>query len=560
MRQGRNATDREAGQPPHGISVGTSDGSFREGRHFGLAHAIGPRGNNHDSGISLGENDALGDLSDGRAESIRRLLGRPGPGRHVDDLDLETGCQESFLNPLGIAMHAGHDTGHDSRDSYGTKDHRQVRVTVPPRPLKHKTFKKPNPEGSRKKRRGIKYWWGRRKKRGHGPTKSPPDETIFTGSDPWPPDLPKTFDAIVWEQDNATGPGTPLAYLNWTQAQQDELRAAYLRALEGKPSGLVDPPPNKATPLDEDGPTTVLDKVHAWPLFINYVAWSLALEMSGKTSWSLENYEAEELALLFDSRHMFIWDVAEGGYRFEKIKGRVVPAPPDYVLSFLETNATFDSRIGTIAGVLEWCRANMWHFYYSATTSNMEKHWQYRGFTPVSRVIEGTLSAVSPNDGVQSWTAGCHGTLGFLRSVLRVANIPVMWVRVCGHSQVHFIAEGMYLAHGDDPYSGFAKDPAISAEEMMIDSSTYTAWFVSSSDEDACKNVSGRTGELAVKYLPVALLEVYCNDLKTGVPHANGRVVKNLPSYTLQQLEDVEHLWDRMDSKLASIGGCSALP
>lgn len=49
----------------------------------------------------------------------------------------------------------------------------------------------------------------------------------------------------------------------------------------------------------------------------------------------------------------------------------------------------------------------------------MHNHWQYRGWPPVERIISGTNDPVL---GVRHWTAGCRGTSGFLRLVLRTTN------------------------------------------------------------------------------------------------------------------------------------------
>ena len=48
-----------------------------------------------------------------------------------------------------------------------------------------------------------------------------------------------------------------------------------------------------------------------------------------------------------------------------------------------------------------------------------------------------------------------HG--GFLRAVLRTANIPVAQTRVAGHALVHLVREGLFLSHGDDPYGGLSE-------------------------------------------------------------------------------------------------------
>ena len=43
----------------------------------------------------------------------------------------------------------------------------------------------------------------------------------------------------------------------------------------------------------------------------------------------------------------------------------------------------------------------------------------------MKRIINGTLHPKYASDPPRHWTAGCHGTVGFLRAVLRTVNIPV---------------------------------------------------------------------------------------------------------------------------------------
>ena len=73
-----------------------------------------------------------------------------------------------------------------------------------------------------------------------------------------------------------------------------------------------------------------------------------------------------------------------------------------------------------------------------------------------SRIIAGTPFAGEENmplGGILHRTAGCHGTAGFLRAVLRTVNIPVQERYANGHGIVAFTSESRYLSHADDPYS-----------------------------------------------------------------------------------------------------------
>jgi hypothetical protein len=138
------------------------------------------------------------------------------------------------------------------------------------------------------------------------------------------------------------------------------------------------------------------------------------------------------------------------------------------------------TRKETIGKVLDWMRGDMWHFFGTDTFGTYNAVWQYRGYVPLSRIIGGTIDANNPSYGVQHWTAGCHGSVGFLHAVLRVLNIPVQPVWVCGHELAYFTSEKLYLDHGDDPYNAVVKAaPNSPILNLLIDEPTYQAWFTS---------------------------------------------------------------------------------
>ena len=65
-----------------------------------------------------------------------------------------------------------------------------------------------------------------------------------------------------------------------------------------------------------------------------------------------------------------------------------------------------------------------------------------RGPAPVSRILAATTnSAFDAN--AHHYTAGCHGTSGFLNSILRVLNIPVDTNVNSGHSLTRFMTDAV---------------------------------------------------------------------------------------------------------------------
>jgi hypothetical protein len=366
---------------------------------------------------------------------------------------------------------------------------------------------------------------------------------------------PTIASAMVWESSTGTA-----AYPGWPQARKDALRSAFLAAWQRASIAIEDPPANQVSLANGQFPTTVLSEPTAWALYVAHVGLALATELGQWVPWSLTGYPADQLPLLLDSREMFSWSAAHSGYQVEFSKGAVTPAPPNTVLSFLGTRGLIGhSRLDTVGRLLEWARANLIHFTGAFETANMEAQWQYRGLPPLSRVISGTPTTGSPT--LRNRTGGCWGTAGFLRAVLRVINIPARLVRAGAHATSHFISEGRYLSHGDDPYNALTRcSPPYPARELLIDQARFDAWFGPAvPDAEKSRNVGRRPRELAIQYLPNYLLRNHCEDLAAGRSHAESHVVETLSNYTVAELEAAQ-LWQRMDAKIAGMGGCANVP
>ncbi len=396
---------------------------------------------------------------------------------------------------------------------------------------------------------------------------------------------PTVRDAIVWELNDIYY--TKLPYTSWPSTRKQALTQAFYLAYHRFPSGLKDPPPN-INPYAS--PTNItLSADNAWALYLAHVAHSLALEIRGDVPWSLTTMATKELAILFDSREYFTAVGGNGGYTYNPwLLGDVLPSPPDVVYAFLKANnipqgippyltpsarTIYSARYQSVAQLLEWCGDRMSH--YQAGAGTYVDYWQYNGPAPVSRVIAGTVCATYPSasapDGlVRHWTAGCHGTGGFLRAVCRCMNIAAEISKKNYHSQTHFIALGAWLDHDDNPYNSFARrslalignsDLTYPAYLLLVPDATYNTWFDPTlSDAQRQANVGRRVAELALQYLPFGLLWARYIDQLQGNAPANSLVFSNLSihGYTLAQLDSYD-LWNRMDAKIAACGGPGAL-
>jgi hypothetical protein len=384
----------------------------------------------------------------------------------------------------------------------------------------------------------------------------------------WLNQNPTVRDAISWEGSNGRA-----GWSSWTSEQKDFLRRTFAAAWNTSFLLLEDPPRNIATPGDTDAPLTVITETDAWLLYVAYISYNLAVEIAGWTSWSLTTYPQDQLEQLLDSRQMYRWNNANQG--FDVCEGQasenVVPASPWTTLLFLYENGIYTcrSRADVIARMVEWCRQNLAHFSGGFEAKNMEDQWQYRGCPPVFRIIRGTAfpgAEVESFRAVLHRTAGCWGTTSFLKATLRVLNIPVKEVviqsGIVRHSLPSFVSEGLYMTHGDDPYSRLTKcTPPYPSRELLIDQAKFDQWFGSNVPAaEQLKNVGRQVQELAIEHLPDSLLRAHCRDQAANVANADSEVYDSFKNrFTVAELE-AQNLWTRLDDKIRSLGGCSQIP
>ena len=246
-----------------------------------------------------------------------------------------------------------------------------------------------------------------------------------------------------------------------------------------------------------------------------------------------------------------------------------LPAHPIVTFAFLKNNGLIaHTQYQTVGKVLNWSR-NLAHYFGGATALNMEYHWAYRGLPPVSRVLSGTIltdpyyNAQVP--GPEHWTAGCYGTSAFLQSLLRAINIPVERIGptldTCYHTMPYFPTLQRYLSHGDDPYTLEDRKATYPAEQLLIDESTWKAWFKSGDLDTSCSNVGRQPAELAVWNFSPPLYHAYCVDLAANTDHASGKLYQIFfqPYFTVQDLE-ATLLWQRIDTAVQAAGGCALFP
>ena len=358
-------------------------------------------------------------------------------------------------------------------------------------------------------------------------------------------------------------------YHQWPQPLKDKLALA-VEQLLGAGTGLPDIMTHQAVRIGRDY-HTFYSKDDAEDLYVANVAHSLVLEMAGALPWSLGDLSGHELTLLFDSRSFYAWYGTYEGVTGYRVASWVPPAPPEFIWDFMEREGLVGTtRQETVIRTVHWARYHLYHYSYGLDRTNDPDvdHWDYRGGAPLARVLEGTTRKRDGKKGHP--TAGCHGTNRVLMHVLRAANIPVEYVVWGGHAVPSFPSEGLYLSHGDDPYSQLAQYASPFPEpfptsEMLISHDTYSKWFNrSNSHEENLNNVGRKVTELAVKYLPQTLLIIRCGDIANGTSNADSEVYRPGNAgigrhWTVAELEAM-NFWERMDAKIAQYRGCGNIP
>jgi hypothetical protein len=350
--------------------------------------------------------------------------------------------------------------------------------------------------------------------------------------------------AMNWIQPVVTSPPTPPTTVSWT-SWPPEMQTAlldnfvaywawYAGGMVGPdPTPVTDPPPNQHATSGGDV-LTVLTPADAQALYIKYLALSFVVELQGQVPWSLLDFDAASLAELLDSQKFFTMYTSEG---YALIALSVIPAPPLTAAAYVAQNHfVCTDRPKTIAEAVFWAR-NLQHYNNTSDGTQDElDFWQYPGNPPASRVLAGTIysggdSSVPTN--LNQWVQGCHGTTGLLKSLLRTINIPVeeftednpsvsqpnsqyYW---SGHAVPHFISEGLWLSHGDDPYIGtnYASMLPFPLEAMEISDAQFFAWFPNTFSAPLngapFPNNGRQANELDIAYLDTGMFNPRLTDL-----------------------------------------------
>ena len=340
----------------------------------------------------------------------------------------------------------------------------------------------------------------------------------------------------------------------WPDSRREELRSMFQTVRNWRAIGFgpwpgpafVEPPVNLEAPFLSDSELeTVIDSDEARRRYLAQIAVMLASEIDAWVPWSLRDYSSAVLEEMFRS-DLNQYLPGTGGHI---ISGGLTPAHVATIYRFfLDEGIIGATPVETIARLLEWCRDHMEHYYNFLPPDDLpareqyEMFWHYSGFPPVARIIEGTVASDPrfPGAPPRSWTAGCTGTTRFLRAVLRVLNIPVREIirpETGGHAIPFFAGEGLYLSHGDDPYTQGFRTGDFTGRDLLITTDQWMRWFPPTARGE---NVGRRTVDLNLERPSAYVVSLFCRDEWQGLSRADGSVLDYASHfYTLAHLESI---------------------
>jgi hypothetical protein len=410
---------------------------------------------------------------------------------------------------------------------------------------------------------------------------------------------PNVASAIVWRSIGSK-PQTEvdLPWSQWDAQQKQDLAEAFYYAFEWMNGGLqsyggynlVDPPVNQFNQPDAAPAVTEFTPDAAWHLYVNTIAQSLAVEIGQFVPWSIYGYSSTELQSLFDSNNIVSLQLSSRNVLDSSIPmvwgyvpaGDTMNAPPTTAFQFLvNQNMIQANQKTTIQTLIDWSRYNLLHIedWTDDSAAAFQGWWNYRGSSPASAVLSGTLGRYQPIPPyppalIHNWVDGCHGVVTLYRGMLQTVNIPTDYVVEFGHGMPIWWTVSEALSHGDDVETWilikngaepnlpntWEKWPKFApASDYPISITDFNDWFIGPNSNSL--DVGRQTYVLTIKYPDDDLLTSYCYDKAHGLSPANGTVLASLQGSLLLQLFPLQTLesmgfWNTLSAESTYYGVC----
>jgi hypothetical protein len=358
----------------------------------------------------------------------------------------------------------------------------------------------------------------------------------------WLQQHPTIENAMQWMQPVVGTTPTTVGYTSWPANLQTMLSTNFVAYWNWYNSGMTgaDPSPPNDPPANTASRDPIaymaVSAADAQTLYVKYVALTLVVEIQGRVPWTITSYDSASLAELLDARKFFT-EYTSAGYGL--MPETVVPAPPLVTAQFVaQNNFLCANRPATIAEAVFWAR-NLEHYYNVNLTNDELIFWQYAGAPPASRVLAGTkyTGTASVSTDLHHWTLGCHGTTGLLKMLLRALNIPVEHFSFENtsvtlpqdaflaslHAVPHFLADRLWLSHGDDPYfiSGWPNyngQLPFPLQAMLVSDAQFLAWFPNPGTWTSSSPLGQQQDEIWIHYGDISMLYYRIQDLQTTPP------------------------------------------
>ena len=374
-------------------------------------------------------------------------------------------------------------------------------------------------------------------------------------------------------------------YADWPgQAKSDfhkYFNAMVLFYKFGTPPDFPQPVP---TPLLRQGPAlqplggTWMAEAEGRTEYLLLAGNNIAAELTAAFPWSIATYSAPDLYTLLAMPEAFGYfsappSVPTPRYYFV---GRAVPETPVYTFTFFKSNQLLGATAtATVANTFVWARG-LGHYSLEPNVDPADLYHLYWGsMAPpiaVSQLVNGTFYTGPSGPKFGHWTAGCGGTMEFLKSVLQAVNIPVKASFTGGHATPYFPTIGRALTHGDDPYDrlgwitpvpGFPTPPP--SEYLASTAQLANLCDPNWPDPLWCEHKVGiKPAIIGALYGSDVLMKLHCQDLAAGKPHADSAVLAEVawhwPEMTpaaVQSLFEALGMWTLLDAKVAATNFCS---
>lgn len=385
----------------------------------------------------------------------------------------------------------------------------------------------------------------------------------------WLNEHPEVSGAMFYQDANYAG-----SWPGWPEPAKDQLRQYFDLMVAWYKAGMPASYPNTfAVPIPEQIPPEPLygfwmSDATGNRVYLSQLANSLAAELTAAFSWTIVAYTPAQLTLLLSMNDSLYYgsNAPTPGYFFQGSTSS--PATPGYTLTFFKDhNLIGVDATATVAELFGWERKLRHDFVVSGDpTVNVFPYFWGPDTPPIpdSKIITGTTYTGPINAGFEHYTAGCGGTMEFMKSVLRSVNIPVErhWVS-CLHATPVFPTIGLAMTHGDDPYdslgwvtpfTGFSAPAPI---EYFVSINQLNQLFPAGQSSNTCEQTVGiQVANIAIKYGSDYLMNLYCQDLLSAATHANGQVYGYMKwYYPLQTLENMG-LWTTLDNKVSATNYC----